>query len=182
MRLCVSASVAIIALISGAASGQTRSSFQNVDGFSALTVVENNTLSYTVSMGANPVVRVGGIDYAITTVFGFWSLSDDDNFSAASGSGFGVWSLDASNSGAGAIAGWKTNPNMGILPNGSETFNYLNLSVGQRERFGFHISTASIVPGQQGLTFYATGPSIPAPGSLGMLAGAGLLAVRRRRA
>jgi len=164
-----------------AALGQSRGSFQVIDGYSALTIIENSALSYTVSLGANPMVRVAGIDYAITTCFGMWSLSNDDNFASATGSNFGVWNFHRNSSGSGDIVGWKTNPNSGILPNASETFVYSALSSSQRERFGFHISTAVRVPGQQGLTFFSNGPFIPTPASASLVFGGLLAAARRRR-
>jgi hypothetical protein len=181
MRIRVHAAAALIGLVAGSAWAQSRGSFQDVDGFTAITVTEVTSLTYTVSLGASPLVRVGGIDYPVTAVFGFWSLSDDFDFTTATGSNFDVWAFHRNSASTGDIAGWKTNPNTGILPGGNQSFAYTALTSSQRERFGLHISTAEVVPGQQGLTFYATGPTIPAPASAGVLAGAGLVAVRRRR-
>jgi hypothetical protein len=84
---------ALMAAIAGSAVAQTRSSFMFVDSFSGITVTQTGPLTFDVALSANPTVTVSATTFNITDVFGFWALKDfDPNFTAASGSSFGVWS------------------------------------------------------------------------------------------
>ena len=101
MRFTNVLAVAATIAAAGSAFGQSRSSFFDVDGFSALTLIENSALSYTLTLGSNVSVRVNNVDYPITQIFGFWSLSDDDNFSSASGNDFGAWDFHSNSASSG---------------------------------------------------------------------------------
>lgn len=160
-------------------SAQTRSSFLAVDGFSDVFVTPSNGgLTYAVSLGANPQMFFQSQVYAITDVFGFWVLKNEDpNTLSSSNSSFGVWSVWNASSGPGEIAGWKTNPNTGITPGGSVTFNFSALNVAEVDQFGFHVRLNGTFPGTNGDTGYAT---VPEPSALAAL-GLGLLSLPRRR-
>lgn len=176
-KICAFGVVAL-AVLAGSAWGQSRSSFMFVDSFSGITVTQTGPLTFDVSLSASPTVTVSSTTYNITDLFGFWALKDaDPDLSAASGASFGVWSWHRSTSGAGDIAGWKTNPNTGITPGNSESFTYSSLALGEVDRWGFHIRVDGTLP-FGGDTFYL---AVPTPGSLALLGLAGLAASRRRR-
>lgn len=178
MKRHIWAAAGVTAALAATAFGQSRSSFMYVDSFSGITVSQTGPLTFDVSLSGAPTVTVSGTPYSITDLFGFWALVDaDPDLSAASGANFGVWAWSRNSSGAGDIAGWKTNPNLGITPGGSQSFNYSALAVGEVDRWGFHVRVNGVLP-TGGNTFYF---AVPAPGAGAMLALAGLVAGRRRR-
>lgn len=175
-RLCVG--VALVAACAGTALGQSRSSFFDVDSFSGVTISKTGPLTFDVSLSAAPTVTYLSTTYAITDLFGFWSLRNaDPDFTTGSGASFGVWDWHRNTSGDGDIAGWKTNPNTGIVPGGTLTFTYTALSQSEIDNFGVHIRVDGTLP-FGGNTFHAV---VPTPGALALLGVAGLVAGRRRR-
>lgn len=176
-RFICATGAAVMATLGGAAWGQSRSSFMYVDSFSGFTVTQTGPLTFDVSLSASPTVTVSSITYNVTDLFGFWALKDaNPDLSAASGASFGVWTWDRNTSGAGDIAGWKTNPNTGITPGNSQSFTYSSLALGEVDRWGFHIRVDGTLP-FGGNTFYF---AVPTPASLALLGMAGLAASRRR--
>ena len=187
-------SLAIVGCALGALStsalATTRSSFTNVDGLSNVTAITGNAgLTYTVSVGAAPTFTLDSITYSITDVIGFYVLSDDLNFNplpALSNFGSpGAFSDDSSNSGTGAIAGWKSNPNSGLVPGDTLAFTLpANFPIADIDRLGFHVRLTGTFPGTSGntgnITFQET-PRVPAPGACAMLGAAGAISLRRRR-
>ncbi len=161
----------------GNASAQTFSSFRLVDALQGVTVEELAPLEYRVSLGAAPLLTYQGSSIPITDIFGFWALSEDDDVTGAT-TDFGVWNAHANNASAGGILGWKTNPNTGIVPGGSQVFIFDSLSTADIEHFGFHIRLDGTFPGTTGNTGFAY---VPTPGPAAVLAIAGLVAARRRR-
>lgn len=163
------------------ANAQSRSSFQNVGTIDAIGVdVSNGGKTYNVSLGAAPSITLSGIQYTIQDVFGFWVLSNNDI--TATQNNTGVWTVNNSNSGAGGIAGWKTNPNTGLTANQSKSFTF-NTLVGSVDGFGFHVRLANNGAGPEcGNTLYVTGTPVPEPATMTALAlGAAALLRRRRR-
>lgn len=178
--------LAITACLAASASAQTRSSFLDGGTFSGIDIAESNGgLTYDVTFNPGAQFHYAGLDYDITDVFGFWNLSDDDDLTSTINSfvdGDGAtWDADASNSGTGGIAGWKTNPNTGITSGQAVQFNYDALSTGLVEHFGLHVRIDGLFPGTDGNTGYATFTDIPTPGATALLGIAGLVAARRRR-
>ena len=170
----------------GGAIAQTRSSFLEIDAITGITVTPSNAgLSFLVEVSNAPSFTYLNHVYHITDVIGFYNLSDDDDLTVTNANftgNFGPWNNDNSNSGQGAIAGWKSNPNNGITPGGSEVFNYSALSTGKVERLGFHVRLDELFPGTQGNTGNIT--TVPEPTSMIALACGvlGLFARRRRSA
>lgn len=172
--------IAGIFSVAGAAFGQSRSSFLDIDAFNGLTVnIFNGGLTYEISLDAAPSFDYQGNSYDITDVFGFWVLSNDDDLVFANADQNG-WKADSNNAGTGGIAGWKTNPNSGITPGQSITFTFDSLDVNRVEQIGFHVRIDGTFPGTQGNTGYAT---VPEPASMIAIGAgvAGLLARRRRK-
>lgn len=160
----------------GIATAQSRSSFLDVSAFDDLTVTpQNGGLAYQVNVGNNPTFTYNGSTYTITDVFGFWVMSNDDDLSA-SNADVDQWRTANNNSGLGGIAGWKTNPNTGLVPNTSYTFEFDSLGVSSVEQYGFHVRLDGTFPGTNGDTGYAT---VPEPASMIGL-GLGVLALLRR--
>ena len=174
-KYVLAAAIAAAALGSNALA-QTRSSFQDADEIGGIQVSLITGLTYQVSLSNNPQLKIGSTIYDITDVFGFWALSDDIDLSGST-SGFGVWDSKVSNSGTGGIVGWKTNPNTGITPGGSQNFTFGSLAVGDVDHWGFHIRVDGTLP-NGGNTAYFT--DVPAPGAA-TLAGLGLVVAARRR-
>lgn len=110
-------------------------------------------------------------------MFGFWARSDDDDLTGGTTS-FSVWGADASNSGPGGIIGWKTNPNTGITPGGTQSFTFDSLDLSKVERFGFHARFSSNFAPAGGNTAYVT--AVPEPGTIAAV-GLGIAALMRRR-
>lgn len=168
----------------GASFAQTRSSFLGVDSISGIDVtVSNAGLSFLVDTSADPTFTYQNHVYHITAVIGFWNLSDDNDLTASvtgfTGN-FGPWSTNSSNSGPGGIAGWKSNPNNGITPGGSEMFTYNSLDSASVERVGFHVVLTENFPGTTGNTGHIT--TVPEPASMiALVAGLGGLVAKRRR-
>lgn len=177
MKKYVLAAALAAAAMGSSTLAQTRSSFQDADLIGGISVNHISGLTYEVALSGNPQLKIGATFYDITDVFGFWALSDDIDLSGGT-TGFGVWTSKVSNSGTGGIVGWKTNPNTGITPSGSQNFTFDSLAVADVDHFGFHIRVDGTLP-TGGNTAYFT--DVPAPGSV-TLAGLGLaLAARRRR-
>ncbi|MBS1723260.1 MAG: PEP-CTERM sorting domain-containing protein [Armatimonadetes bacterium] len=165
--------------VAGAAGAQTRSSFLGVDVISDIAVqVSNGGLTYNVQVGNAPTFTYNNTVYHITDVIGFYTLSDDDDLTAVN-QNVGVWQTNNSNAGTGGIAGWKTNPNTGLTPGQSFTFNFDSLNVASVERLGYHVRIDGTFPGTQGNTGNIT--TVPEPASL-LVIGSALasLAARRR--
>ncbi len=151
---------------------QSRSSFTPAT-ISGITVTRtNNQLLLTVS--ATPTIMIGSNVYDVTEVFGVWALDNNDDFLATGGKQNG-WNFNSNTSGTGGIAGWKTNPNSGIV-NSSLAFNF-NTVTGLEEAYGYHVRVNGTLPGG-GNTGFVT--AVPEPASMIAL-GAGLLALARRR-
>lgn len=176
MKKCVLAAALAAAALGSNALAQTRSSFQNADIIGGVQVQLITGLTYQVSLGNHPQLKIGPTYYNITDVFGFWALSDDIDLTGST-SGFGVWTSKVSNSGTGGIVGWSTNPNTGITPNGSQNFTFNSLAVGDVDHWGFHIRVDGTLA-SGGNTAYFT--DVPAPGAA-TLAGLGLVVAARRR-
>jgi len=160
-----------------AASAQSWSSFTEVGVISDV-LVSSSTLTHTVTALSAPSVTIASQTYAITEIFGFWILSNNDITSTANS--FGVWSVNTNNGGTGGIAGWSTNPNTGILPNGSETFTFNSFS-GTQDEIGFHVRLANGTGPLAGQTVFIKGEPVPEPATLSALALGGLGLLRRKR-
>lgn len=162
-------------IAAGSAQAQSYSSFQSAASTGLdVTFVSEDT--YTVSLGASPTLTFQNVTYNITDVFGFWALSTGgSNF--ADTSDFGVWDAQENLASGGSISGWKTNPNSGIEPSGSQVFKFDSLTESAVSNWGFHIRVDGQLP-SGGNTAYFT---VPAPGALALAGVGGFLAVRRRR-
>lgn len=178
------------AVLSTSALATTRSSFTDVDALANITAITSNAgLTYTVTMAAAPTFTLDSITYNITDVIGFYVLSDDLNFSPLpallSFGSPGAFSDDSSNNGPGAIAGWKSNPNSGLVPGDTLAFTLpASFPIADIDRLGFHVRLDGTFPGTSGntgnITFHET-PRVPAPGACAMLGAAGAIGLRRRR-
>ena len=177
--------VAAIFCLGSVAFSQTRSSFLEVDSISGISVSTSNAgLSFLVQLDQTPSFTFQNHVYHITDVIGFYNLSDDDDLTVTNSGftgNFGPWGTDNSNSGAGGVAGWRSNPNNGITVGGSETFTYAALSQDKVERLGYHVRLDENFPGTTGVTGDIT--TVPEPASLaGLAVGVcGLFARRRRK-
>lgn len=165
--------------VSGAAVAQSRSSFLDVQNLTGITVIENNPLSYTVTVGANPTYMLNGQTFGIQDVFGFWALSDDQDLMVTSHDLMN-WRVRNNNAGTGGIAGFFTPPPQGLTYGESFTFTYDSLSANMVDRFGFHVR----LEGTNGQTLHITGGDgnvIPGPAALVPFLLGGISALRRRR-
>jgi MYXO-CTERM domain-containing protein len=180
-----------LAVMAPASHATTRSSFLNASSISGVTAVTSNAgRSYTISLSASPSFSYHSDAYSITDLIGFYVLSDDNDFSPLpSLSTIGGFSNDSTNSGTGAVAGWRSNPNSGLTPGHSLTFTLpSNFPIASIDRIGFHVRVECEFPNTSGNTGNITGPtdaqppgpSVPAPGAYALL-GVGLLALARRR-
>ena len=172
--------------MAGAVSAQSRSSFLDGGTLSGISIVESNGgLTYDVTFNPGAQFHYAGDDFDITDVFGFWSLSDDDNLSASASDFFdgdgAEWDFGLMNGGMGGIAGWKTNPNTGITSGQTVQFNYDSLSVDLVEHLGMHIRLDGDFPGGNGNTGYAVFNLVPTPGAALLIGSAGLVTALRRR-
>lgn len=165
-------------MIVAAANATTRSSFLDVDSTTDITFnATPGGLTVDVLLGTNPTFTIGANTYHITSVIGFYALSDDDDLTVTN-SNFGVWSTDNSNSGPGGIAGWKSNPNNGFGPSNHQVFTYTALNTTSVERLGLHVATTELFPGTNGNTGNIA--VVPEPASFAVL-GLGILGVVSRR-
>lgn len=180
---------ACFAALAIGAQAQSRGSFLDVSQINGITVTPSNGgLTYTVQVGPNPHFVYNSVTYNILNVLGFWALrnQDPDNLGATGSnfsSGLGNWSYNASTSGTGEIAGWKTNPNSGIFANQQEVFTFSGISAANIDKFGFHVrlSGNQIFPGTTGNTGHITLGAVPEPASLAMLGIGAAALIRRRR-
>lgn len=175
------------AAFSGGAQAQSISSFSLSGDFSGISILTSDQLTYVVSVGANPKFNVGGTDYTITDVIGFWVLSDVADFNASNSnfdSGVGSWKERNNNSGTGAIAGWRaSNANVGLQPGESETFSFASLTPSsQIDGYGLHVRVEGTFPGSSGNTGHIRTQDnpVPEPTSIAVL-GIGAAALLRRR-
>lgn len=166
-----------LGILPGAAFAQSISSF-SPGVLTGVSITPSNAgLTYLISVASNPTVTYNNVTYNVTEVFGFWALDFEDPNLAGSATTFGVWQADANTSGSGAILGWKTNPNQGILPNASQSFTFDSLDVADVDNFGFHVRIDGTFP-FGGNTGYIT--AVPEPTSMAAL-GIGAIAFLRRR-
>jgi hypothetical protein len=165
-------------LIAGPVMAQTRSSFLDTNSSSGITFNgTNGGLTVDVILGANPTFTVGANTYHVTSIIGFYALSDNNDLTV-SNSDFGVWKTNNRNSGLGGIAGWKTNPNTGIGLNQHQSFMYQALNTNLVDRLGFHVVTSELFPGTSGNTGFIE--IVPEPASFAVL-GIGLFGILARR-
>ncbi len=172
--------IAALTLLSATSFAQSRSSFTVPDALSGITITQLNATDYNVALAVGSTVTIGGSTNAITDVFGFWALDDNDDLSAT-GSTQGAYSFNANYSGAGGIVGFKTNPNTGITQGTNQTFHFDSIA-GTVEGYGVHLRITN------GLTYYM-GPltgtqgqgAVPEPASYAVLGLGGLLMIRRKR-
>lgn len=169
--------------VSGA---QSYSSFHPINGINGIVVTQSNSnpLQFTVSMDSiagNDYLTVGGTNYQISNIFGFYALNSA-GFTSATGSNQNSWSFTAP--GNGTVAGWKGNPaQSAILPGGSLTFDFSSLSPNMPQ-LGLHVTFANATPNGWGggSTFFVNVPqSVPEPSSLAFLAGLPLTVLLKRR-
>ncbi len=155
-------------------SAQSISSF-HVAGISGISVLRSGN-QITLNVGSAPTLQLGSNSYAVTEVFGVWALDDNGDMSATNGDQSG-WKKSINFAGTGGIAGWKTNPNDGLI-NGSQVFTYGSLT-GSVESFGYHIRVSGNLPGGGNTAFFRP---VPEPGTLAALgAGVALMGRSRRR-
>jgi hypothetical protein len=169
--------VLVLAALAAGAFAQSRSSFTIASAFGGFThVVTNAGLTHTLTLSPSPTITLGASTFSVTAVFGFWSLSNDDDL-VATKSPIGTWDPHSNNAGAGGIAGWKTNPPNSILPGETFSWTYGSLNVASVELIGYHVRIDGTWPGTTGDTGYT---AVPEPGTMAVL-GLGLAAILRRR-
>lgn len=160
------------------ANATTRSSFLDVDSTNDITfIATNGGLTVDVILGTDPTFTIGSSTYHVTSVIGFYALSDDDDLTVTN-SNFGVWSTDNSNAGVGGIAGWKSNPNNGFGVSNHQVYTYTALSTNLVERLGLHVVTQELFPGTNGNTGNIA--IVPEPASMAAI-GIGVAALIRRK-
>ncbi len=183
MKIYLTLGVVAVAV---AAHAQSYSSFHAISGLHGIDIMQSNSnpLDFTISMdsvAADNYLTVGGQNYQISNVFGFYAIASS-GFSSASGSSQNSWSFSAP--GNKEVAGWKGNPSQSaILPGGSLSFAFGALSPNEGQ-LGLHVSFASTTPSQWGggNTFYVnTNQSVPEPSSLAFLAGAPLSLLLKKK-
>jgi hypothetical protein len=177
--------------VGSSALATTRSSFTTIQSITQVTAITSNAgLTYTVSLGANPSFMLNNISYSITDVIGFYLLSDDVDFSPlpalAQMGPPGAFFDDSGNSGPGGIAGWKSNPNAGLVPGQSLAFTFpASFPIADIDTIGFHVRLNGLFPGTTGNTgniaVVRRDDVVPAPSACALLACGGLCWPRRRR-
>ncbi|MCW5938983.1 MAG: PEP-CTERM sorting domain-containing protein [Fimbriimonadaceae bacterium] len=160
-------------------SAQSINSFLVVEEIQGIDVqVANSGLDHTVSVLSAPKFKYQGNWYDIKDVFGYWSLSVDDDLTVVN-QNQGVWTANNNNASTGGIAGWRTNPNTGLTANTSFMFQYDALSFDKVEGAGYHVRLSSgNFPGTTGDTGYIT--TVPEPATM-LALGTGLAALAARR-
>ncbi len=172
--------ISLVAVSAAFSAAQSRSSFQIANSFTGITITQLNSLTWDVQLSAAPTVVYLNQTYTVTELFGFWAL-DNDNDMSATGTSFAQWNYSQSYSGLGGIAGFKTNPNQGIVPGGSQTFSLSSLN-GTVENTGVHVRFAEFLPGGGNTIYLETPPaSTPEPTTLAALALGGVALLRRRK-
>jgi MYXO-CTERM domain-containing protein len=173
-----------------AAEATTRASFLTVTSVTGVVVVSSNAgLTYTVTVNAGAAFNYNSASYSITDIIGFYLLSDDDNYAPLPAlAGFGppgTFIDDSSNSGTGAVAGWKSqNANAGLVIGDTLAFTFPNtFPLASVERIGFHVRLSTDFPGTPGAVTgnVTTAERIPTPGAVALTALGGVAGLRRRR-
>jgi len=171
-----------IALALGAtalSAAQSRNSFQVVTGLTGLTSSLSG-VNLDTSLSSNASFMLNTQQYFITDVFGIWLLDDTSDL-ITTGEDIGVWTSHSNWAGTGGIGGWKTNPNTGLTPGGSNSLAFTSV-IGQSEGFGYHVRVAGQLPGG-GDTLYIqnnSAPPVPEPATIAAL-GLGVAALTQRR-
>jgi hypothetical protein len=180
-HLLAALAVAGPVLTAGSAFGQSFSSFTTVDGIYGLSLQQNG-LSYTITLDPGAYVIYNGNQYDVTDAFGFWALRDGASLTATGTSQNG-WNWDESSTGSGSTAGWH-NPakDFDIQPGGQKTFTFDTLDQQNVDAYGFHLSFVQTWLGG-GNTGFVSGPlnPVPEPATLTALGLATIAFVRRRR-
>jgi hypothetical protein len=164
--------------LGASAYGQSYPSF-NAANFSGVNV-SSSGLNYTVSLQPGAFITVNNVDYGVSGIFGFWTLSSDMPLSA-DGAPQSNWTWNESSS-SGNIAGWH-NPSKSdmITPGGNLTFSYSQLAQQNVEDIGFHLLLTSNFNGTNTAYFKGQAGPVPEPASLAYLGLGAIVLVRRRR-
>lgn len=169
-------------------SATTRSSFIDVTAVTGITApASGGGRTFTVTLAASPSFTVASTTYQVTDLIGFYVLSDSADFAPLPAlPSFGLndaFGDDSTNSGPGAIAGWRSNPNRGLTPTQSLAFTFpANFPLSSINRIGLHVRVNGTFPGTSGNTGNITGPLfIPSPSTLALALAAAIPASRRRR-
>lgn len=157
------------------ASAQSISSFSFAQINGVDVIRTGNSIVLDVALA--PTLTFNSTTYTITDVFGVWALDDDDDMTASVSSQNG-WNASTNFAGTGGIAGWKTNPNSGLVAGQALTFLYNSLN-GTVEDFGYHIRVDGNLPGGGNTAYFRQEP-VPEPATLSAVA-LGLGALLRRR-
>jgi hypothetical protein len=189
--ITLSVAAVLSVAVGSSAFATTRSSFTTIQSITGVTAITSNAgFTYTVSLGANPSFMLNDISYTITDVIGFYLLSDDQNLvplPALSNFGPpGFFVDDSTNNGIGGVAGWKSNPNDGLVPGESLAFTLpADFPIASIDTIGFHVRLDGLFPGTTGNTgniaVVRSDDVVPTPGACALLACGGLCWPRRRR-
>lgn len=172
--------IAILATLTvvAAANAQSRSSFQKPTTLTGVTTQSLGNSTYRVSLGNNARVTLGGKQYKVTDLFGFYKLDNNDDYSATGRSQYG-WSFVSNYGGTGGAAGFKTTPNNGLQRNESISLKF-DCENGAAECFGYHLRLQDVNGCNTTTALVSDCAPVPEPATLlGLLAGAPLL--RRRK-
>ena len=166
------------AAISGVASAQNVMAFKDAE-FKDV-VVNGSGNSFTLSLGANPMVRAekGRGEWAsIKAMEGFWLLSDDGDL-RATGKDFGDydWHQNIPGSGKNSDFGWQTQQKNAIKAGGSQTFTFDSINNGGIDGYGFKLN-AQGTPAHVRMNCNP----VPEPASMFALATGAIALLRRRK-
>lgn len=115
---------------------QDRSAFQNLDSFSDIfvTASPNNPLTFVLSLGLTPTIKLNGKTYGVAYAWGFYALSNDLGNLDSSAGQENVWDYVESNN---DVAGWQNlNRKHKINPGQSLAFTFDAIEKDQIDVFG----------------------------------------------
>ena len=168
-------------IVVAAAAFASVASAQNAEAFKEAqfldVFINGSGNSYTLTLGANPMVNQKGTWQEVKNIEGFWLISDQTNMQGhGSDIGEWAWHQNIEGNGSSSTFGWQTQQKNALKAGDSMTFTFDSINTAGLEAFGLKVHA-------QGTAAHLrmNAQPIPEPAGLLALASGAVVLLRKRR-